>query len=97
MPLIQREIRRRGLFGHLFKWSFVLFNLAMAAWLLSYWMTTGDLLAGARSDAERAGGAIGATLGTGMIMFVWAAGAVVLGMLALLTRGRRVLITEDAK
>jgi hypothetical protein len=46
------------------------------------------------NDAYRTGAAIGATIGTGMIFFFWAAGALITGLFALLTRGRKTYIEE---
>ncbi|WP_406871594.1 hypothetical protein WHT83_14840 [Aminobacter sp. P9b] len=94
---VRREVRKRGFFGHLFKWLFIIFNLLMLVWLVSYWVTAGQLLNEAASDAEKAGGAIGATLGTGMLVFFWVAGAVILGLFAMLSRGKTVVVTEETR
>lgn len=96
MPvMVQREIRKRGFFGKLIKLLFIVFNILMALWLVSYWATAGGMLNQMASDAERTGGAIGATLATSMILSMWAAGATILGILTLLTRGPRILVTEE--
>ena len=95
MTIIQREVRKRGLFGKLAKLLFVLFNLVMAAWLVGYWMEAGDRMVDLQSDAEKAGGAVGATIATGMLLFLWATGSVILGLLTFFTRGKRILITEE--
>jgi hypothetical protein len=95
MTVIQREVRKRGLFGRLFKWAFIGFNLLMAVWLIGYWVSIGEMSAGLTDEYEQAGAAIGATLGTGMIVGLWMAGAVILGLFVLLTRGQKILITED--
>lgn len=97
MPVIQREIRKRGVFGHIFKWLFILFNILMAWMMLSYWAKIGGSFDHMSSDAERAGGAIGATIGTGLLLFFWVAGDIILGLFTLLTRGKRILITEDSQ
>jgi hypothetical protein len=88
------EVRKRGVVGKLFKWTFILFNLLMGFWLFSYWGSVGELIDGQTSDAARGGGAIGATLGTSFIVFFWVAGAVVLGLFTLMTRGKKVITTE---
>jgi membrane associated rhomboid family serine protease len=95
MPTIQREVRKRGFFGYLFKWLFIVFNVLMLIWLIAYWAQIGGMVSGLESDAEKAGGAIGATLGTSMLLFFWVAGAIILGLFTLLTRGRSVYITEE--
>jgi hypothetical protein len=78
-------------------WVFFLlfwaFNLFMAAWVITYWsfLNRPELT----DDAARTGVLIGGTIGTGLIVFFWVAGAVILGLFALLTRGRKTIITED--
>lgn len=91
--IVQTQIRKRSLMGKLVKWTFILFNLLMAFWLFSYWAQLGEMAGTLRNDAERAGAAIGGTLGTGMLIFFWAAGSIVLGTLTMLTRGK-LIITE---
>lgn len=76
---------KRGVFGKLFKWSFILFNLLMAVWLFSYWGDVGGMM-NSPNEYEAAGAAIGATLGTGMIVTTWALGDIILGLLVLFTR-----------
>lgn len=90
--VVRKEIRKRGFFGWLFLIIFLLFNALMLAWIIGYWVNIGQLVQ--TSDAERAGAAIGATIGTGLILFVWVAGTVILGLLALLTRGRKYYVEE---
>ena len=80
---------KRGLFGKLFKWTLILFNILMVAWLLSYFNVIGEQMSSAASDAEQAGTAIGGTLGVGMILSVWVIGDIILGLAALLTRPKR--------
>jgi len=77
---------KRGLFGKLFKWSLIGFNVLMIVWLVSYTGDVAELSQGAQSEAERAGTAIGGTLGAGMILTVWVMGDVILGLATLLTR-----------
>ncbi|WP_296747310.1 hypothetical protein [Mesorhizobium sp.] len=96
MPVVQREIRKRGFFGHVFKWLFIIFNILMLLWLVGYWSQISGMI-GHGSDAEKAGGAIGAAIGTSMLLFFWVAGDIILGLFTLLTRGKRILITEDAR
>lgn len=77
---------KRGFFGKLFKWSFIVFNVIMAVWLFTYWGDMGSMMDSTGSEAERAGAAIGGTLGTGMIVTTWALGDVILGLFVLFTR-----------
>lgn len=95
--VVQRHIRKRGFFGKLFKILFIVFNILMLAWVVSYWATIGQQVGASGSEAAKAGAAIGATLGTGMLLFFWVAGAVILGLITMLTRGETIVITEEQK
>ncbi len=90
--IIRKEIRKRGFFGWIFLILFLLFNVLMLAWLVSYWSTLASTTTG--SDAEAAGKAIGGTIGSSMLIVIWAAGDIVLGLFVLLTRGRKTIIEE---
>jgi hypothetical protein len=93
MRTVRREIRKRGFFGWIFLLLFWAFNLFMAAWLFTYWHQLSQV--GDRSSAEHTGAMIGGTIGTGVIAFFWVAGAVILGLLAILTRGRKTIVIEE--
>lgn len=80
-----RELKR-GFFGKLFKWGFIIFNLVMVFWLFSYWADIGEMSAQTTDSASQTGMAIGATLGTGMLLVLWAVGDVILGLLVMFTR-----------
>lgn len=102
--IIRREVRKRGFFGKLFKFLFITFNLAMIAWVVAYWIQLGNNWdhytnqAGPQfHDAAQTGAAIGATLGTTFLLFIWAAGDVVLGLLTMFTRGKKLIIEEVAQ
>jgi hypothetical protein len=86
------EKRKRGFFGFIFKWLFILFNLLMILWLGSYLFAIGDQYGKITSDAERTGAAIGATMGTGMLLVLWALGDLILGMLTFFTRGKMIIV-----
>jgi hypothetical protein len=66
-----------GFFGWLFLLIFLAFNAFMVVFLVIYW----NLLAGMPPTAT------GSILGTGAILFFWVSGAVITGLLVLLTRG----------
>jgi hypothetical protein len=80
------RIPKRGFFGKVFKWSFVLWNILMLWWLVAG--MRGAAQVQATGDAEEAGRAIGTALGAGMIIGIWVAGAVILGLFVLFTRPR---------
>lgn len=83
---VQIRKPKRTFLGKLMKFLFIAFNLLMILWLISYFVSVGELSSAAGSDAERTGLALGATMGTGMLLVLWALGDVVLGLLVLLTR-----------
>ena len=83
---VQLRKPKRTFFGKLVKWGFIAFNLIMVIWLVSYWSSAGDVINTAASDAEQAGAAIGATIGTGFLFGIWGFGDVVLGICLLVTR-----------
>jgi hypothetical protein len=83
---VQLRKPKRGFFGKLFKWGFILFNILMVAWLFSYWGSVGNIVEGASSGAEQAGATIGATIGTGMLFSIWVFGDIILGLFVLFSR-----------
>lgn len=95
MAAIQREVYKRSLFGKIIKWLFIIFNILMLVWLISGMSSVGDQYNMAASDAERAGTAIGASIGIGIIIFFWVGGAIILGIATLLTRGTKYIITDE--
>lgn len=95
--VVQRSVRKRGFFGKIFKWLFVIFNIAMLFWVIAYLGSIGGMVEGAANDAEATGAAIGGTLGAGLLIFVWTAGAIILGLFTIMTRGETIIITESRK
>jgi hypothetical protein len=92
--VVRTEKTVRGLFGKIVKWSFVGFNLLMLLWVLSYCSFVGKAASSAATDAEKVGTGIGSILGSGMLLFIWMFGAVVLGIMTLLTRGKKIIVEE---
>lgn len=93
---VRIEKRQRGVFGWLFFTLFWGFNAVMAYGLFGG--LSGNIEQGAKlsSDAARAGHAIGTAMGVGMILFIWVLGAVLLGVMVILTRGKKI-ITETTQ
>jgi hypothetical protein len=89
---VRTETRKRGFFGKLFKFAFILFNLAMLIWLAGYWAALSEIDVSA-AGAET-GRAIGGTIGTGMLFGFWVAGDIILGLFVLFTRGSKVIVEE---
>lgn len=89
------ERRKRGFFGWLFLLIFIIWNVLMLIWLITAGAGVNDVIQSAGdSEAGRAGATIGAGIGFIFILFVWAMGAVVTGLLALLTRGSKTVVTR---
>lgn len=89
----RREVRKRGFFGWLFLIVFLLFNLLMLFMVVASMTGMADMPEPS-SEAEAAGRALGAGLAGGFLIFIWAAGAVITGLLALLTRGSKTIVEE---
>ena len=83
---VQLRKPTRSFFGKLIKWLFVGFNILMLIWLISYWGTISEMVTTAGSEAERGGAAVGATIGSGMIITLWAFGDIILGLFVILTK-----------
>lgn len=76
---------KRGLFGVIFKYTFILFNIFMV-WAMFTGMSGVSEMPEATSSAEEAGRNIGTGLGIGFMLVIWALGDVILGLLVLFTR-----------
>lgn len=78
---------KRGIFGKLVIFAFWGFN-ALMVW--SIWVGTQGAVESQKglSGAEAAGAAIGTGLGVTLLLMIWVIGAVILGLMALLTRPR---------
>ena len=87
-PQCGKQLRKpkRGFFGKVFLWLFYLFNILMLIWLISGMNAASDVATRAASEAERAGASIGAGIGAAFVLFVWAIGDIITGLLALMTR-----------
>jgi len=84
---VQLKKPKRGFFGKLFKWLFILFNLLMVVWLFSYFGLIGESLdTTTTNSAEEAGTLIGGSIGSFFLIMVWALGDIILGLFVLFTR-----------
>ncbi len=81
-----REVRQTGLVGKIFKFVFFALNGLMAFWLINYWLTVSE-------PHLSTGATIGVMMGTMFILFFWAIGAGVTGLLMMATRGPKTLDT----
>jgi hypothetical protein len=86
---ISEKKPQRSFFGKLIKWTFIGFNLLMLLWMVVGVGGASKQVAEAGSDAAQTGAAIGTGLGAMMIIFIWVAGDVILGIFVLLTRAKK--------
>ncbi len=85
----QLQKPKRSVFGKIIKYMFIGFNILMAIWLIGGMASASESISQTTNDAEQAGAVIGTGLGAMMIIFLWLAGAVILGIMTLLTRPKR--------
>lgn len=90
--IVRTEKRKRGFFGVIFSLMFWLFNGLMLIWVIAGVKGTVAVTTTLQTDAEQAGAAIGTAIGFGVVLFIWAAGAIVLGLLSFMSRGSKVVI-----
>jgi len=87
------EEHGRGVFGLVVLAALLVFNLAMAVWLITFWTGVFEL-----ADAVLTGGEwetkLRGMLGTELIIAIWIAGTVVLGLAAYVTRGTQIVVEE---
>lgn len=82
---VQLRKPKRGFFGKLFKWSFILFNILMLWWMIAGLGGATDNME-AMTGAEKTGAAIGTGIGAMMLLFIWVVGDIILGLFVLFTR-----------
>jgi hypothetical protein len=84
----------RGCAGQTLVVLFLCWNFAMAFWLFLAWFGMADTAA---SSAERAGRAIGLYFVYGRILTYWILGAIVLGILIMLTPSQTIIEEDDGQ
>lgn len=90
--ITRTEKRQRGFFGWVFLITFQAFQVPMVLWFFGGLSAASDSAATLKSEAERAGAAIGTAIGAGMILTIWTFGTIILGAFALLTRGKKIIV-----
>jgi hypothetical protein len=95
MGVVRREVSDRTIFGKLVKWTFIAFNILMIFWVVAGFNVASETMQDTVNDAEKAGAAIGSTIGMGMIVILWALGDIILGMFVLFTRRKKIIETEN--
>lgn len=76
---------KRTVLGKIIKWSFILFNVLMAYWLIAGMGSVSESMEG-MSDAGKAGASVGAGIGAILIVSIWAIGDIILGLFVMFTR-----------
>lgn len=87
------EKRKRGFAGWLARILFWGWTLLMGA-MVAIAFTAGPP---AETEAEKVGSGLGILLASSILFWIWAAGALVLGIFVLATRGRRIMVTETVE
>ncbi len=91
-PPVLLEVReRRGPFGRAVKWTFLGFQALMCLLLLGTCAFVAPFLANPDPEVAVGAGMFGAAA-TALLWLAWPAGTVLLGLLVLLSRGRKRLI-----
>lgn len=87
-PHCGKQLRKpkRGFFGKIFLWLFYLFNVLMLLWLIGIMNVSSEISGKAVTEAQKAGAALGAGFAMTELMFTWAIGDIITGLLALMTR-----------
>jgi predicted MFS family arabinose efflux permease len=86
--------RKRGFFGWFFLLLFIGFNILML-WAADFGMGAADKLPSLSNNVFSLGVDLGAAIGIVAFIVCWVVGFLLLGLLAYLTRGRKV--TEPAR
>lgn len=95
-PVMLEVRERRSPFGRFCKWAFWIFQAAMLLLMLGTCAAVTPFLTGPDPEVAMGAGMFGA-MALGTLWTVWPVGTVFLGLLALLTRGRKRLIPAPAE
>ncbi len=91
-----QEIRGKlGFFGWVWRILLMIWQVAMIAWFFSYTAAVAPMVN--EGGAAGTGAAIGAGISWMIILIVWAAGTVILGLFVLLTRRTRAIVPVPAQ
>lgn len=92
--IIRTEVRKRGVIGHICKWLFIGFNVLMIWGVVKGLANVGDQASHYATQDHKNAAAMGAAIGIGVLLPVWAAADIVLGALVYFTRGKVSYIEE---
>jgi len=85
---------RRGPVGWFFEIVFYLFNLIMVVGIIVLIARSGDIVAAAETELARGLAGFGAATKLLVLLVLWVAGDVILGLLTVISRGRKASIEE---
>ena len=83
----------RSLVGSVFKWWFIIFNILMIVWIFSIGSETGDAIDESESELDEDVNAAAGGIAMTLICGVWFVGAIIFGMLAMVTKPSGTVIT----
>ena len=86
----------RSLVGNVFKWWFIIFNILMVVWIFSIGSETDDAIDESESEFDEDVNAAAGGIAMTMVCGVWFIGAVIFGMLAMVTKPSGTVITTTA-
>jgi len=89
------ETRKRGFVGQFCKWGLVGFN-ALMVW--SLWADCVTTITGTGRGMSAVANTVGRTVpsfGEAVLVILWLAGAVILGLLTFMTRSRMIVLIEE--
>jgi hypothetical protein len=87
----------RGAVGSFFEIAFYVFNIVMAAWLILALAKFGSADETATSEFIKAVAELGVAFRVLIVLFVWMAGDVILGLLTLVIRERKATFGEHSE
>lgn len=90
--VVRTETRKRGIVGWIFLLLFWAFNAFMAFAIFAGISGNAAKMEQLTTEAQKTAFGAGTALGVGMLVMVWAAGAVILGLFVLFTKGRKVIV-----
>ena len=91
---IRTEKRRRGIFGTIVWWIFLAYNAFMIYWMYALFTVNSEQISSATSNNEQAVAVVAGGITFGMSLFLWFLGSVILGLIVMLSRGRKVIVEE---
>ena len=91
----QIEKRRRGPFGWFVALLFYGFNAIMVVLMVLTWTGVGTVAEQGYDDVSVAAAGLAGFLSTVALFWFWLFGAIILGIMMLLTRGKKVILTRE--